>query len=105
MKQIIEMQPDHIYLIRGASTANSPFFESEADCKNFLALADTYLGPYVSILSFQNDRHGWVMIITTKDEATIKTAYKKRRRHPQNATRNANYRRYGGSYLTRCASG
>ena len=79
MKQIIEMQPDHIYLIRGASTANATYFESEADCKSFLELADKYLGEYVSINCFHNNRDGWVMIITTKDEETIKAAYRKRR--------------------------
>lgn len=73
------MQPDQIYLIRSASTANSPFFETEADCKLFLRLADRHLSQFLSINRYQNNRDGWVMIITTASEEAIRLAYKARR--------------------------
>jgi hypothetical protein len=73
------MQAEHIYLIEGAGTANSPFFENEAHCHAFLKLADKHLGAFLSINSFQNNRDGWVMIITTKSAETIREAYRLRR--------------------------
>ena len=73
------MQAEHIYLIEGAVTANSSFFENEADCKDFMRLADKHLGEYLSINSFQNNRDGWVMIITTKSAQNIRDAYHLRR--------------------------
>ena len=79
MKRIKRMQAEHIYLIEGAVTANSSFFENEADCKDFMRLADEHLGAYLSINSFQNNRDGWVMIITTKSTQAIRTAYRLRR--------------------------
>lgn len=79
MIPIKKMQADQIYLIRGASTANSPFFETEADCKLFLRLADRYLSPFLSVNRYQNSRDGWVMIITTASEEAIRQAYKARR--------------------------
>lgn len=79
MKPIKKMQADQVYLIRGASTANSPFFEKETDCKLFLRLADRYLGQFVSINRYQNSRDGWLMIITTKSAEEIQKAYKARR--------------------------
>lgn len=68
-----------MYLIRGASTANSSFFEKLSDCKLFLALADRYLGRFLTINSFQNNRDGWAMIITTRSADEIKRAYLARR--------------------------
>jgi len=41
MIPIKQMQADQLYLIEGASVANSPFFECEADCKLFLSLTDS----------------------------------------------------------------
>lgn len=79
MRQIKKMQANHMYLIRGASTANSPFFESEGDCRLFLELADRFLGNYVTISSFQNNRDGWMMIIVTRSSREIKRAYYLRR--------------------------
>ena len=79
MKRIKKMHAEHIYLIEGAVTANSSFFENEADCKDFIRLADKYLGEYLWINSFQNNRDGWVMIITTKSVQTIRDAYHLRR--------------------------
>lgn len=79
MKKIKEMQAEHIYLITGASVANSAFFEQEDDCKMFLELADHYLGQYLKITRFQNNRDGWAMIITTKTADAIMRAYKIRR--------------------------
>ena len=79
MKRIKRMQADHIYLIEGAVTANSSFFENEVDCKDFMRLADKHLGEYLWINSFQNNRDGWVMIITTKSAQTIRDAYHLRR--------------------------
>lgn len=73
------MEPDHLYLIRGSSSANSAFFEREKDCKVFLKLADRFLSEYLSISSFQNNRDGWVMIIATRSAAEIRRAYKARR--------------------------
>ena len=79
MKQIKELQAEHIYQINGTSSANSAFFENEGECKEFLRLADEYLGGYMSINCFQHNRDGWVMIITTKDVKSIRAAYKVRR--------------------------
>ena len=79
MKRIKKMQAEHIYLIEGAVTANSSFFENESDCKDFMRLADKHLGEYLSINSFQNNRDGWVMIITTKSAQEIRQAYDLRR--------------------------
>lgn len=73
------MEAEHVYLIRGCSVANTPFFEQEADCKLFLELADHYLKEYLTIASFQNNRDGWVMIIVTKTASVIKNAYCARR--------------------------
>lgn len=73
------MQANHIYLIRGASTASSAFFEGVHDCKVFLELADRFLSNYLRITCFQNNRDGWAMIIATKSEAEIKRAYLARR--------------------------
>lgn len=79
MKKIKEMQAEHIYLIRGASVANTAFFEREEDCKVFLELADHYLGQYLNITRFQNNRDGWVMVVTTKATDVIMKAYQLRR--------------------------
>lgn len=79
MKKIKKMEADHLYMIRGASVSNSAFFEREDDCKLFLELADHYLGEYMSVTSFQNNRDGWVMMIVTKSAETIKSAYAARR--------------------------
>lgn len=79
MRKIKEMQAEHMYLIRGSSVSNTPFFEHKEDCKLFLALADPYLKDYLTVASFQNNRHGWVMIIATKTESEIKRAYYARR--------------------------
>lgn len=79
MRQIKKMEADHMYVIRGASTANSPFFEKEADCKLFLEYADRFLGDYLCINRFQNNRDGWVMLITTRSAREIKAAYYTRR--------------------------
>lgn len=79
MRKIKEMQAEHLYLIRGASGANSPFFENEGDCKLFLELADRFLQDYLHIASFQNNRDGWIMIIRTKSAIDIKRAYYTRR--------------------------
>lgn len=73
------MGSDNLYLIRGASTSNCPFFENESDCALFLELADRFLGDYVTITSFQNNRDGWAMIIKTKSAISIKAAYYARR--------------------------
>jgi len=80
MIPIKQMQADQLYLIEGTSVANSPFFENEADCKLFLSLADKYLADYLTIACFQNSRDGWVMMVTTKSAAVIRTAYEDRRR-------------------------
>ena len=80
MKQIKKMQANHLYLIQGASGANSSFFENEADCKIFMSLADEHLGDYLSIIGFQNNRDGWVMIIKSKLEDEIRQAYRLRRK-------------------------
>ena len=80
MIPIKQMQADRLYLIEGTSVANSPFFESEADCKLFLSLADKYLAGYMLINCFQNSRDGWVMIVTTKSAKAIRTAYENRRK-------------------------
>jgi len=80
MIPIKQMQADQLYLIAGASVANSPFFENEADCKLFLSLADKYLADYLMINCFQNNRDGWVMIITTNSAEAIRTAYDNRRK-------------------------
>lgn len=79
MKQIKKMEANQFYLIRGASAANSPFFESEEDCQLFLKLADRFLKKYLKITSFQNNRDGWVMLIATRSERKIKRAYRTRR--------------------------
>lgn len=79
MKKIKQMAAESIYLIRGCSVANTPFFEHEEDCKEFLALADRFLKEYLTVTSFQNNRDGWVMIIATKSARAIKKAYKARR--------------------------
>ncbi len=79
MHKIKKLQADHIYMIGGASTANSAFFENESDCKQFLELADRFLKPYLSINAFQNNRDGWAMIVTTKSADVIRRAYKERR--------------------------
>ncbi len=79
MKKIKQMQADHIYLIRGSSSANSSFFECENDAKYFLKLVDRFLGEYMSVNSFQNNRDGWVLIISTRSVEEIRTAYAKRR--------------------------
>lgn len=79
MKKIKQMEADHIYLIRGCCVANTPFFENEGDCKEFLTLVDRFLRDYLRVMSFQNNRDGWVMIIATKSAAVIKQAYKARR--------------------------
>lgn len=68
-----------MYMIQGASVANSPFFETEADCKLFLRLADRFLSRYLKINSFQNNRDGWAMIITTRSISDITGAYLERR--------------------------
>ncbi len=81
MRKIKKMQADHVYLIRGASVSNSPFFETEDDCKYFLKLADEHLEPYLKINNFQNNRDGWLMIISTNSSDAIKKAYKLRRSH------------------------
>lgn len=73
------MEAGNLYLIRGASTANSPFFETEEDCGTFLQLAERFLKDYMTIGSFQNNRDGWAMIITTKSAREIKRAYYSRR--------------------------
>lgn len=73
------MQADQCYLIRGASTANSPFFERTRDCKLFLALADRFFADYLTISRFQNNKDGWVMIVITKSSQEIKAAYYARR--------------------------
>jgi len=80
MKPIKQMQANQLYLIEGASVANSPFFESEVDCKLFLSLADKYLADYMSINCFQNSRDGWAMIITTRSAEAIRSAYENRRK-------------------------
>jgi len=80
MIPVKQMQANQLYLIEGASVANSPFFESELDCKLFLSLADKYLANYLSINCFQNSRDGWAMIITTKSAEVIRTAYERRRK-------------------------
>lgn len=79
MEKIKKMGAEHIYLIRGASCSNTPFFELESDCQLFLELADHYLRDYLKITSFQNNMHGWVMIICTESAAAIKAAYQARR--------------------------
>lgn len=73
------MEAEHLYMIRGASAANSPFFENEEDCKLFLAYADRFLKDYLRITSFQNNRDGWVMLIVTHSAVDIKRAYYTRR--------------------------
>ncbi len=73
------MAAGHVYLIRGASVANSPFFETEDDCKLFLQYADRFLKSYMTINLFQNNRDGWAMIISTKSSEEIRCAYKERR--------------------------
>lgn len=73
------MEANHIYLIRGASTACSPFFESVEHCRLFLRLADRFLSDYLRITSFQNNRDGWAMIIATRSADEIKRAYLARR--------------------------
>ena len=80
MIPIKQMQAEQLYLIEGASVANSPFFESEADCKLFLSLTNRYLADYLSINCFQNSRDGWAMIITTKSAEAIRSAYENRRK-------------------------
>jgi len=80
MIPIKQMQADQLYLIEGASVANSPFFENEADCQLFLSLGDKYLVDYLSINCFQNSPDGWAMIITTKSAKVIRTAYENRRK-------------------------
>jgi len=80
MIPIKQMQANQLYLIEGASVANSPFFESEADCKLFLSLTDRYLADYLFINCFQNSRDGWAMIITTKSVEAIRSAYENRRK-------------------------
>jgi len=80
MLPIKQMQANQLYLIEGTSVANSPFFESEADCKLFLSLTDKYLIDYLTINCFQNSRDGWVMIVTTKSAEAIRTAYENRRK-------------------------
>lgn len=87
MKAIKMMEADHVYLMRGASTARSPFFEREADCKVFLELADRYLGEYLKILRFQNNRDGWVMIVRTRSAIDIKRAYFFRRNRSEKCDR------------------
>lgn len=87
MKPIKMMQAEHMYLIRGSSTANAAFFEKEADCKLFLELADRILGKFMSINSFQNNRDGWAMIITTKSADAIRKAYKARRKKSKTCKR------------------
>lgn len=79
MIEIQQMQANHMYLIEGTSSANSAFFEDEGDCKDFLRLADKYLGDYLTVNSFQNKKDGWAMIITTKSARVIRRAYKDRR--------------------------
>lgn len=79
MKKVKKMQANHLYMIRGASTANSPFFESEGDCRLFLELVDRFLGDYLKVGCFQNNRDGWAMIITTRSAVAIKKAYYRRR--------------------------
>lgn len=79
MIEIQQMQANHMYLIEGKSAANSSFFEDERDCKDFMQLAEKYLGAFVSINSFQNKKDGWAMIISTKSEEAIRATYKRRR--------------------------
>lgn len=79
MKKIKKMAAEQVYLIRGASAANSPFFEKEEDCKLFLRLADRFLKDYLRINCFQNNRDGWVMLIVTRSSRDIKRAYYSRR--------------------------
>ncbi len=79
MLRIKKMQADHVYLIRGASVANSPFFENEGDCKLFLKLVDRFLNSFITVNLFQNNRDGWAMIINTKSAEEIKRAYLERR--------------------------
>ncbi len=91
MQKIKKMNARHVYLIRGASAANSPFFESEEDCRFFLKLADHYLQAYLSINCFQNNRDGWAMIITTKSAEDIKQAYKLRRADSKKCKKECEY--------------
>lgn len=79
MKKIKKMEADHFYLVRGSSTANSPFFEREEDCKLFLELTDRFLDDYLRVAAFQNNRDGWVMLIATRSAVDIKKAYYRRR--------------------------
>lgn len=79
MLKVKKMQAGHYYMIRGSSTANSSFFERESDCKLFLTFADRYLGGYMKITCFQNNRDGWAMLIATRSTGVIKRAYRRRR--------------------------
>ncbi len=91
MLQIKKMAARHVYLIRGASVANSPFFESEDDCKLFLQYVDRYLSSYMTVNMFQNNHDGWAMIVSTRSSDEIKKAYKNRREQSKKCKKKNKY--------------
>lgn len=86
------MQADCLYMIRGASTANSPFFETKEDCKLFLKFADRFLKKFMKITRFQNNRDGWVMLVATRSPVEIKSAYFARRANSDKCKKEFEYK-------------
>ncbi len=85
------MAANHVYLIRGSGVANSPFFETEEDCKLFLQYVDRFLRSYMTINLFQNNCDGWAMIVSTKSTEDIKQAYKERRARSKKCKKTCSY--------------
>ncbi len=79
MKQVKEMLPNNIYMLKGACSSNSTFFENEKEARLFMNYINKYLKDYVEVNCYQNGKDGWILIITVKTEAEIKEAYRKRR--------------------------
>ncbi len=92
MLKIKKLNAEHVYMVRGASVANSPFFETEDDCRLFLDLVDRFLKDYMFVNCFQNNRDGWAMIIATKSIEQIKKAYKERRAKSKKCKKSCEYK-------------
>lgn len=80
MRKIKKVRAKATYLFRSIACSNTVYYETLADAKAFLALAQQHLGGYMTIHEYMLSKDGWCFVCRLYSDKKIQKAYAKKRK-------------------------
>lgn len=86
-KNTIWMHPNQVYVTSGGACANTLFFEDKHCHSLFFTYLNRFVRPMVDIIHYKLNATEWALLIRTKSEKEIRTAYFAQREKSDKANR------------------